>query len=100
MAKRKLDQFTYLSQLLPAASDIVVANLVEIALFILALDRLTLTMDDSILSNNTILWRIYLDNFEFDLSHPATHSEEIPLSNGSIGLTEVGSKEDVEKGTR
>ena len=54
-------------------------------------------MDDSILCNNAKLGGVDLDDLKFDLPHAGSHSEEIALSDGAVGLSEVWGKEDIEK---
>jgi len=98
MSEWKFDQLTDLSHLLSATTNIVVSDIVEVALLVLALDWLTLAVYHRILRHNTELWWIYLDNLEFDLSHTTSACEKVALTNGSVGLAEVWSKEDVEEG--
>ena len=42
MAQRKLDKFTDLSHLLAAATNVVIADIGEVGLFVFALDRVAL----------------------------------------------------------
>ncbi len=93
----QLNHLTNLGHLLSAAADIVVANLVEVVLLLVALDRLALAVDDGILGDNAVLWRIHLHHLELDLPHAATDDEEIALPDGSVGLTEVWGKVDIEE---
>lgn len=97
MTKGQLDELTDLGHLLPAATDIIVTHLVEVPLFILALDRLALAVNDGVLSNDAVLRRIDLDDLELHLSHTAAYCEEITLSHRPIGFTEVRSEVDVEQ---
>ncbi|KAJ6261999.1 LOW QUALITY PROTEIN: hypothetical protein Dda_2800 [Drechslerella dactyloides] len=78
-----------LRHLLSAATDIVVPNVVKVALLILAVQRLALAVDNGILRDDTVLWRVDLDNFEFNLSHTTTNGEQIALSDRSVVLKEV-----------
>jgi len=98
MSQRQLDKLTDLGHLLANTTNVVVADLVEVTLLVLALDGLTFAVDDSVLCDNAKLWGIHLDNLELDLSHTATDCEEVALADGSVCLAEVGSEEDVEEG--
>ena len=42
MAEGEFDEFTNLSQLLTAATNVVIADIVEIGFFVFTLDRITL----------------------------------------------------------
>jgi hypothetical protein len=97
MAKRKFNKLTNLSHLFAATTDIVVSNIVEITLLVLALDRLALAVDHSVLGNDAVLWRVHLDDLELNLTHTSAHSEEIALSDWSVGLAEVWGKEDIKE---
>jgi hypothetical protein len=97
VAQRKLNHFTDLSHLLAAATNIIVANLVEVVLFFVSLKWLTLAVNDCVLRDDTVLRRIDLDYFEFDLPHTTTDCEEIALADGSVCLAEVGSKENIKE---
>jgi hypothetical protein len=97
MSQRQLDKLTDLSHLLANTTNVVVADLVEVTLLVLALDGLTFAVDDGVLCDDAKLWGIHLDNLELDLSHATSACEEITLANGSVGLAEVGSEEDVEE---
>jgi hypothetical protein len=99
MTQRQLDQLTDLCHLLSATTDIVITDLVQVALFILPLDRLTLAVDDGILCDNTVLRGIDLNNLELHLSHTSTYCEQVSLFHGSVGFTEVWGEVDVEKGS-
>jgi hypothetical protein len=55
-------------------------------------------VDDGVLCNNAIFWRINLNNLELHLSHSSSDCEKVALSNRSISFAEVWSKEDVEQG--
>jgi hypothetical protein len=50
-----------------AATNIIVADFVEMSVLIFALDRFALAVLDGVLSNNTILEGIDLDNLELCL---------------------------------
>jgi hypothetical protein len=100
MPERQLDHFADLSHLLAATTDIIVADLVEVVLLLIALDGLALAVDDGVLSHNAVLRRVDLDDLELDLPHAATHDEEIALPDGPVGFPEVGSEEDIEQGPR
>lgn len=97
MPQGQLDKLTDLSHLLSAATNIIVADLVEIALLIFALNGLAFGMNNGVLSNNGVLWWVDFDNLELDLPHAATSSEGIALAHWSICFTEVWGEEDFEE---
>jgi hypothetical protein len=97
MTKWELDHLADLSHLLPAATDIIITDLVQVILFLVTLDRFAFAVDDGVLSDNSVLRRIHLDHLELDLSHTTAYDEEITLPDGPIGFTEVWRKEDVEE---
>ena len=72
-------------------------NFIEVALFIFALDRFPLTVDNGLLCNDTILRGIDLNNFKFNSSHPPANSKKISLPNRPISFEEVGFKIDVKE---
>jgi hypothetical protein len=96
MSERKLDKLTDLGHLLAAATNIIVSNLVQVALFVLTLYRLAFAVDNCVLGNNAELWGIYLDNLELYLSHATASCEGVALSDGSVGFSEVRGEENVE----
>lgn len=98
VAKGQFDKLTDLSHLFPATTNVIVTDLVEVVLLILALNGLALAVDDGVLRYNTVLWGIHLDNLEFYLPHTTTYCEQVTLADGSVGLTEVGGEENVEEG--
>jgi hypothetical protein len=98
VSEGQFDEFPNLCHLLPATTNVVVANLVQVALLVLALNGVTLTMNDGVLSNNAVLRSIDFDDLEFDLSHGSSDGEEIALSDRSIGFAEVWGEEDIEEG--
>lgn len=99
MPEGQLNHLTNLGHLFPASADIVITDLVKVVLFILSLYGFALAVNDSILSDDTELWRIHLDNLELNLPHTTSNNEEIALANRSVGLSEVGGKENVEERT-
>jgi hypothetical protein len=96
MPQGQLNKLTNLSHLLPAATDIVVANLVKVALLVLTLYRLTFAVDDGILGNDAELRRVHLNNLELNLPHTTASCEGIALANRPVGFPEIRSKEYVE----
>jgi hypothetical protein len=84
--------------LLPASSNVIVSNLVQIPFLIFTLDRFAFAVYDSILCNYAVFWRIHLNDLEFHLSHTTTNSKKIALSDGSVSLTEVRGEENIKKG--
>jgi hypothetical protein len=98
VAQRQLDQFTDLSHLLAATTNIIVANLVEVTLLILSLDGLTLAVNNCVLGNNAVLWGVDLHDLKLDLSHTTSYCEQVTLADWSVCLTEVRSEVDIEEG--
>jgi hypothetical protein len=99
MSERKLNHLSDLGHLLSASTNVIITNLVEVVLFLVSLDRLTLAVNNSILCDDTILGRIDLDNLEFYLSHTTADDKQVSLANRSVSFSEVGSEENVEQGT-
>jgi hypothetical protein len=96
VTERKLDELTDLSKLLAATSDVVVTNVCEVRLLVLALDGLALGVDDGVLSNDTVLGGIRLDNLELNTPRSSLGEESVALADGAVSLEEVGLEEDVE----
>jgi hypothetical protein len=99
MSERKLDHFSDLGHLLSASTNVIVANLVEVVLLLISLNRLALAVNDGILCHDTVLWGIDLDNLEFDLSHTTTDDKEVSLSDRAVCFSEVGGEENIEERT-
>jgi hypothetical protein len=97
VAERQLNQFTDLSHLFPAATNIIVANLVQVALLILSLDGLTLAVNNRVLCNDTVLWGIDFHHLEFNLSHTTSDGKCITDPQRTVGFAEVGGKVDIEE---
>jgi hypothetical protein len=97
MSQWQLDQLSNLSHLFSAATNVIVADFVEIALFIFTLYWLALAVNDCVLCNDAVLGGINFDNFEFDLSHGSSNCEEIALSDRSVRFAEVWGEEDIEE---
>lgn len=105
MAQGKFDEFTDLSHLFSASTNIVVADVSKVRLFIFALDWVALwrsvtklvsvsaqsvlkrrtSVDHSVLCYYTELGWICLHHFELNGSHATAHEEGIALSDGSVG---------------
>jgi hypothetical protein len=99
MSERKLNHLSDLSHLLSTSTNVIIANLVEVVLFLVSLDRLALAVNNGILCDDTILGRIDLNNLEFYLSHTTANDKQVSLANRSVSFSEVGSEENVEQGT-
>jgi hypothetical protein len=97
VAQWQLYHFTDLSHLLATATNVVITDLVEVILLLIALEGLTLAVNHRILGHNAILWGIDLDNLELNLPHATTDGEEITLSHWPVGLTEVWGEENIEE---
>jgi hypothetical protein len=98
MPEGQLNHFPDLSHLLAATTNVIVADLIQIVLLLVTLDGLALAVDDGVLSDDAVLGGVDLDDFELYLPHAAAHDEQVALSNGPVGLTEVGSEENIEQG--
>jgi hypothetical protein len=84
--------------LLSASPNVVVSDLIQVSFFILTLDWLAFAVDDSILSNDSVLRRIHLDDLELYLSHASTDCEKVALSDRSVGFAEIWGEENIEEG--
>lgn len=93
----KLHHFADLSHLLAAATNVVVTNLVEVVLFFVTLNGVTLAVDDGILGDDTILWGVDFDNLELHLSHATTNNEEVALSQRAVVFKEVVAEVGIEE---
>ena len=101
MAERQLDELTNLSHLLTTATNIVVTDLVQVGLLILALNRIALCndvnvnsmdvsdiltcMDDGILRNYTEFGGVGLNDLELNSSHAPSDKESITLAHRTVG---------------
>jgi hypothetical protein len=99
MSQRKLDQLPNLSHLLPASSDIVVTDLVQVSFLVLTVQWLALAVNDGVLRHNAVVRRIQLYNLELHLSHTTAHCEEIAHPYWAVGLEEVRLQVDIEQRT-
>jgi hypothetical protein len=96
VAERKLNHFSDLSHLLAASTNVVIADLIQVVLFLLSLNRFALAVNNGILGHDTIFRRIHLDNLEFNLSHTTTYDKQVSLLDWSVGFAEVWGEENVE----
>ena len=96
VAERELDELADLGELLAAAADVVVADVGEVVLLVLALDRFALGVDDRVLRDDAVLGRVGLDDLELDAPRGALGEEGVALADGAVRLEEVGLEEDVE----
>jgi hypothetical protein len=99
MSQRKLDQLPNLSHLLPASSDIVVTDLVQVSFLVLTVQWLAFAVNDGVLRHNAVVRRIQLDDLELHLSHATAHCEEIAHPYWAVGLQEVRLEVDIEQRT-
>lgn len=99
MSQRQLYQFSDLCHLLPAPTNVVIPNLIQIPFLILAIERLAFAVYDSILSDDTIIWWVEFDNFELDLPHTTPNCEEVAHTHRSVGFKEVWLQIDIKKRT-
>lgn len=86
MTEGKFNKLTNLSHLLATATDIVVTNIVKVGFLVLTLDGVTLSVNDSILSNNAEFGGIGFNDLELDCSHTTTDKESVALPDRSVSL--------------
>jgi hypothetical protein len=96
MTEGEFDELANLGELLAAATDVVVADLGQVVLLVLALDRLALSVDNRVLRDDAVLGRVRLDDLELDAPRSALGEEDVALADGTVRLEEVGLEEDVE----
>ena len=89
MTEGELDHLSDLGHLLPASTDIIIANLLS-GLLILTLNRLTFVEDQSLVADDAPLWGVDIDNLEFDRLSSELGGEAVSLSYGTVSLLEVG----------
>ena len=92
MTQRQLDHLLDLGELFAHAADVVVADLVERALLVLALHRLAIAPYDRVGHDHAVRRRLALDHLELDGAHVAAH-EYVALAHRPIRLEEVGLEE-------
>jgi hypothetical protein len=97
MTERELDELADLGHLLAAAANVVVTNVGEVALLVLALDGLALVVDDGILGDDAVFGGIGLDDLELDGATGALGKESVALAHGAVRLKEVGLQEDLRR---
>ena len=100
MSQWKLNQLANLRHLLSATTDVIVADLIEVSLFVFALYWLAFAMNHCVLCNDAVRVWVNLNNLELDLSHACSDGEEIALSHWSVGFAKIWGKEDIEEGAR
>ena len=83
--------------LFSAAADIIVTDFTQALLLVFTVDWISFTVDDSILCNNAVLWRIHLDDLEFNRSHTTANREQVALSDRSVRFEEVWFKVNIEE---
>jgi hypothetical protein len=98
MSQWKLNQLTNLRHLLSATTDVIVADLIEVSLFVFALYWLAFAMNHCVLCNDAVRVWVDLNNLELDLSHACSDCKEIALSHRSVGFAKIWGKEDIEEG--
>lgn len=96
VAERELDELADLGELLAAAADVVVPDVGQVVLLVLALDGLALGVDDRVLRDDAVLGRVRLDHLELDAPRRALCEERVALADGAVRLEEVRLEEDVE----
>ena len=99
VAQGQLNQLANLRELLAAAADVVVADVVHL-LFILAVDGVALAVNDGVWRDDAARLRVGLDHLELDLAHATFAGEEVALVDGAVGLHEVRLQEHLEQVAR
>lgn len=99
MSQWQLHQFSDLCHLFPASTNIVVSNLVQIPLLVFTIEGLAFAVYNGILSNDTMIGWIKLNDFEFDLPHTSPNCKKIAHTHRSIGFKEVWLKINIEERT-
>merc|ERR1719275_277722 len=89
MPQWKLHHLLECGKLLPATSDVVVADSVQGILLVLSLDRLSLAMDHSIRGNNAVWRGVSLNHLELNSPHASPDDEVVPLVDWPVCLKEV-----------
>ena len=79
MPERQLHHLFDLSQLFPAAADVVVADGVESVLLFLPLDGVAVAVDHRVGGNDAERRGVRLDHFELDGAHASTDDESVAL---------------------
>mmetsp|Transcript_30444 Transcript_30444/g.64131 ORF Transcript_30444/g.64131 Transcript_30444/m.64131 type:complete len:464 (+) Transcript_30444:1281-2672(+) len=97
--QRQLDHLPDLGHLLPAAAHVVVAHVVQL-LLVLALDGLSLAVDDRVGRHDAVGRRVRLDHLELDGVHRRADQEQVALLDGAVGLQEVRLEVHVEEVAR
>jgi hypothetical protein len=89
VSERQLDHLPNSCHLFPAASDIIIANVVEL-LLVLSVDGLSLSVKHGGGCDNTELLGFGGNDFELYGFEVAADDEEVALLDGSVGVLEVG----------
>jgi len=97
MSQGQLNHLTNQRKLLGTATNVFIAHVVQIGLFVFSLDGITLTMDDCVWSNDAIRGWVGVDNFEFNSTHSTTSQKEISFPNRSVCLQKVRLEKDVKQ---
>lgn len=96
MTEGKFNEFTNLSELFSATSDVVVSNVGQVVLFIFSLDGFSLGVNDSVLCDDAVFSGIGFDDLELNTSSSSLGEESVSLSYWSVSFEEVRLEEDVE----
>jgi hypothetical protein len=100
VTERQFHQLTDLSHLFPTTTNVIVADLVEVALLILPLDRFPFAMNNGIRGYNSVFRRVDFDHLELDLSHTTTDGEQVTLPNWPVRLAEIWSQKNIKERAR
>eukprot|EP00962_Isochrysis_galbana_P008699 scaffold2423_cov113-Isochrysis_galbana.AAC.9 len=96
VAQWQLDELADVGQLLAHATNVIIADVV-LGLFIVALDRLALAMNDRVRGDDAVLSGVGLDHLEFDRPHAATDKKQVVLAHRAVSLQKVRLEEDIKQ---
>jgi hypothetical protein len=100
VTERQFHQLTNLSHLFPTSANVIVADLVEVALLVFPLDGLPFAVNNGIRGYNSVFRRVDFDYLELDLPHTAANGEQVALPNWPVRLAEIWSQEDIKERAR
>lgn len=99
MTKGKFDEFADLSHLLTSPANIVITDIGQVVLLVLASDGFAFGEDFSIRTDDTERTGFTLDDLELHSPHPTTGQEEISLLDGAVSIEKVGFDVDIKEVT-
>lgn len=97
MSQWQLYQFSDLCHLLPASTNIVVSNLIQVPFLIFTIEGLAFAVYNGILSNDTMVGWIKLNDFKLNLPHTTPNCKKITHTHRSVGFKEIWLKVNIEE---